>query len=85
MGRTDEIGLVVEVFDVLILILAHLKKIPDYYDRLDEMEAEAEEYWSEDELDEDEEDDDDLEEEEGDDDDEDEEDDDETEVVEFKF
>jgi len=27
------------------IALAHLNEFPDYYDRLDEMEEEAEEYW----------------------------------------
>jgi hypothetical protein len=27
------------------IALAHLSEFPDYYDRLDEMEAEAEKYW----------------------------------------
>ena len=27
------------------IALAHLNEFPDYYDRLDKMEAEAEEYW----------------------------------------
>lgn len=29
------------------IALAHLNEFPDYYDRLDEMEEEAEEYWAE--------------------------------------
>ena len=28
------------------IALAHLNEFPDYYDRLDKMEKEAEEYWS---------------------------------------
>ncbi|MCU0678933.1 MAG: hypothetical protein MUC28_00605 [Planctomycetes bacterium] len=28
------------------IALAHLKEFPDYYDRLDRMEEEAEEYWA---------------------------------------
>lgn len=28
------------------IALAHLKEFPDYYTRLEKMEAEAEEYWS---------------------------------------
>lgn len=27
------------------IALAHLNEFPDYYDRLEEMEEEAEEYW----------------------------------------
>jgi len=29
------------------IALAHLNEIPDYYDRLDEMEEEGEKYWEE--------------------------------------
>ena len=29
------------------IALAHLNEFPDYYDRLDKMEEEAEEYWEE--------------------------------------
>lgn len=29
------------------IALAHLNEIPDYYDRLDKMEAEGEKYWEE--------------------------------------
>jgi hypothetical protein len=28
------------------IALAHMKEFPDYYERLDRMEAEAEQYWS---------------------------------------
>jgi hypothetical protein len=28
------------------IALAHLKEYPDYYDRLEELEKDAEEYWS---------------------------------------
>jgi len=30
------------------IALAHLNEFPDYYDRLDEMEEEAEEFWEKD-------------------------------------
>ena len=29
------------------IALAHMKEFPDYYERLDKMEAEAERYWAE--------------------------------------
>lgn len=32
------------------IALAHLNEFPDYYDRLDEMEEEAEEFWEKTEL-----------------------------------
>ena len=72
------------------IALAHLKEIPDYYDRLDEMEAEAQEEaeWDENELDEEDEEEEDEEEEDEEEEDEEEEDEeeekkDDKEVVEF--
>ena len=46
-GKVDELTNVSND-DPLItgkIALAHLNEFPDYYDRLDEMEEEAEEYW----------------------------------------
>ena len=48
----EKLGLKWDKFDVDQLIgkiaLAHLNEFPDYYDRLEKMEREAEEFWEKD-------------------------------------